>query len=443
MTYPVPIFQLGNTPDPRYSATLISDWQQLPDEAGVLIITDIEQQDAQLEALHRSQRFWRWRIYTSQPSAFSSALSDGDQIPEDLDAVWQAHLSSLSAIKEGNVYPMLAWLWLDEKRRLLPVRQPSLAAIYRYPLLEAYSEDGAAPSRALLQMTQRGYLEEGDLVDKVRYCPVCQSGHINYVETCPSCHGIDIVPEQSLHCFTCGHVAGQDTFTRSGKLICPNCLTQLRHIGVDYDRPLENFACNSCHYRFTDAETKARCMTCDTYSLPNELIARQIYQYDTGPQTSSLLRRGHTFQVPVLSLNALVDTPFLFSLLPWLNKLAKRHQQPHLILALHLPGLEGYSQHHGELKMLDLTEQLSERLNGMLRDTDICCQYLPDTLLLVMPNTPESALGVLQQKIENLASLIETEDFTLRVYAWSLPDEALSEDAASWLAFKMNEIGHE
>nr|WP_309294963.1 hypothetical protein [Aeromonas caviae] len=26
-------------------------------------------------------------------------------------------------------------------------------------------------------------------------------------------------------------------------LLCPNCFSRLRHIGSDYDRPLENYRC--------------------------------------------------------------------------------------------------------------------------------------------------------------------------------------------------------
>ncbi|WP_255555497.1 diguanylate cyclase domain-containing protein [Enterovibrio paralichthyis] len=438
MAQSLPFFQLGVDATERYPAQFISDWRALPETPGIVVITDSAEQDALLEAMHRSQRFWQWRIYVSQPSALSAALSDGAHIPDNLESVWQDHRQYLAAIKNGESEPLLAWLWLDDERELQPVRDASSRGIYRYPLLEAYNEERATPYHALLQLTQRGYLVQGELVDKVRFCPSCQSGHLNYVETCPHCKGLDIRHEHSLHCFTCGHVADQEAFTRSGKLVCPNCLTQLRHIGVDYDRPLETYVCQSCKHRFSEAQTKARCLSCDTFSAPNTLIARQIYRFDTGMQTASLLRNGQTFQIPALSLNHLVDAPFLLSLLPWINKLARRHQQQHLILALHLPGLENYGQKHGELKTLSLTEHLSERLNGLLRDTDLCCQYTLDTLLLLMPQTPQAALGRLQEKITELASLIEVDDFTLQVYAWTLPDELMTDDAANWLVMKMS-----
>ena len=40
--------------------------------------------------------------------------------------------------------------------------------------------------------------------------------------------------------------ARRRTFLSSGALACPKCTTRLRHIGADYDRPLENHTCNVC-----------------------------------------------------------------------------------------------------------------------------------------------------------------------------------------------------
>ena len=114
----------------------------------------------------------------------------------------------------------------------------------------------------LQQKQQENLLEAGELLDRLRQCPSCSSSRLNYVDVCPECHALDIVREPSLHCFVCGHVGPQQAFLKGDALVCPNCLSQLRHIGSDYDRPLENYRCRSCGAFFVDAEVDVRCIDC-------------------------------------------------------------------------------------------------------------------------------------------------------------------------------------
>ncbi|MCK5818844.1 MAG: hypothetical protein KAH18_06245 [Psychromonas sp.] len=41
----------------------------------------------------------------------------------------------------------------------------------------------------------------------MRQCSSCHSSGLNYIDTCPECASIAIPPQNSFHCFNCGHVA--------------------------------------------------------------------------------------------------------------------------------------------------------------------------------------------------------------------------------------------
>ncbi len=50
----------------------------------------------------------------------------------------------------------------------------------------------------------------------------------------------------------------------------------LRHIGVDYDRALDNFSCGICRHVFVDPEVRVRCYAFDWSGDSKQLITRRI-----------------------------------------------------------------------------------------------------------------------------------------------------------------------
>ncbi|WP_242510220.1 hypothetical protein [Halorhodospira halophila] len=95
----------------------------------------------------------------------------------------------------------------------------------------------------------------------------------------PECDSLEIRTEIGLHCFSCGHVAPQRRFQKNGMLKCPNCYVTLRHIGEDYDRPLENQVCDHCQHMFMEGRVQARCMACGQVHEPNSLEPCGVYRY--------------------------------------------------------------------------------------------------------------------------------------------------------------------
>nr|WP_086937464.1 hypothetical protein [Thaumasiovibrio occultus] len=422
----------------------VSQVDELPEHAGVLVINGLEQEtDHYLQQVHQSQRFWHWLIYVVTPSPLSPVLADDVWQPHEWQSQWQTHLSRLELLNAEPVDKMLAWLWLNPNRRLIPFYDRQALSVYRYPLLECYAGEGDATFGYVHYQAERELLEAEELVDRIRLCHSCNSGHINYQETCPECHSPDVKEVVSLHCFTCGHVGEQAQFSRQGKLACPNCATQLRHIGVDYDRPLEVYRCRTCTHSFVEPLTRARCLECNTSQQVNDLVPRAIHRYKLGARGKNLVRYGLTVALPALRLKGRLESSHFEQIVHWSQRLATRHQQQHLVLALYFPELTAYRHRNGELRLFGLVEQITERLNGLLRDTDLCCQYQDDALLLFMPMTPPSSLPVLQEKIAALASLVEDDEFVMRVGAWSLPDEQCHDDVQAWLTAQLNALRQE
>ncbi|NLS12974.1 diguanylate cyclase [Vibrio sp. SM6] len=398
-----------------------------------------------LKQFYSHLKRWSWQVLVTHETPYSQAITDGridsQSVEQCLDE-WRQFRQRLAVMADvQHIDALVGWLGLDRKRRLLPFKDLNSHSIYSFPLIEALYPDLYSSYRYVLAEHARGLIDKETLIDRIRSCHQCHSAHLNYVEVCPNCASIDIDTEIALHCFTCGHVGPQESFQRRGKLECPNCLTQLRHIGVDYDRPLENHVCHSCRFRFVEAETHAHCLSCRTDNKMDQLVVRKIYQYRLGDVGEYLFRYGRFQQAPQLSIKGKLEASFFQNVLAWQNKVAQRDKKDtHLLMGLHLPSLDSYGLRYGDSKLFALMDQLIARLGNLFRETDICCQFRTDVVFVLMPNTPYASFQVLQQKLTDLRALIEDDTFELNVYFWSLPDEQINADPSQWLRARVSEI---
>lgn len=171
---------------------------------------------------------------------------------------------------------VLYFLYVRDAMELAPQCTLTHPMLYHYPVVDALAQRGEDPGACLATLVRRKLLEPAQLVDRTRHCRTCGSAHIHYIDVCPHCSSLQIRKEASLHCFSCGHVAPESDFHHDGGLSCPQCSAALRHIGVDYDRPLTQYACGSCHHVFVETTTQARCLACRTSCAPSALDVREV-----------------------------------------------------------------------------------------------------------------------------------------------------------------------
>lgn len=441
-----PRYWVGDKPttDILENAIYVSNINDIPSQLGGILCINLsnhQEIDASLRAFFRQPDRWSWCVYVTTETDYSQCVTDGLFDHATALETWSSIQPRLEAIlSQGSIDPLIGWLGIHRRRRVFAFKSLESTSIYSYPIIEALFPDLYSTYRYVLSEQNHGVLEAEQLIDRIRVCPHCSSGHLNYIEVCPDCRSIDIDLQSSLHCFTCGHVGAQQSFQRRGKLECPKCFTQLRHIGVDYDRPLENHVCNHCTSLFVEAGTIAQCLSCSAKIKIEELAVRKYHQFKLGENGEYIYQHGKTIQAPELSIKGKVEIGFFQNLLAWLNKVALRHHEHHTLLALHLPSLDAYGKQHGDASLFSLMAQLTGRLSSLFRDTDICCQYKQDVLLVLMPNTPYSNVDVLQRKLLALSELIEDEDFELNVFSWGLPNAAIDDGISPWLDGLMEHI---
>jgi len=411
-----------------------------------------------LRALRMDRRYRFSLIYCCQDQdACCVALGDGAP-PSDLGALaslWQLWNERFGLFNRGELPErfearVLAWLWLRPQSAVYAVRSASVAQHYHYPLLEALRDDETPNAFTWLQlMTQQGWLEEAELLDRVRLCVGCGSGRLNYVDVCPECQTLEIARQPSLHCFTCGHVGPQEHFLKDGLLLCPNCLSRLRHIGSDYDRPLENYRCRSCQSFFVDADIEARCLDCGLAHAPDKLRVREVRNYRLAEAGRLRCRQGYGSNAVEANqfsqLNLLTRKAF-HELLNWQLQQVRRYKQPAFsLLGLRFVNLAATISELGELRGHALVDGLVEHLQEAVRDTDRCSRVSEEILWIMMPHTDASGVAVVRQRLAHNVERLASEHIgrlQLRQASFTAPDDLLEqEDAALLLARLGGELG--
>jgi hypothetical protein len=263
-----------------------------------------------IEALRRNENYAERLILLGRPgNERAKAIADG-AAPTDVEQIeklwraWSERYKRLSRSINSTdpLWRVDRWLLLRPGAWVEPVKDPSHRSLYHYPILDALLGENVSDGLSMLESKwNTGQYEHGRLVDRIRSCRECNSSHINYVDVCNQCRSLEIARQPCLHCFNCGHVDRQQKFAHPEGLSCPNCLTRLRHIGTDYDRPLENYQCHACHSLFIDAAVEARCLSCGFRHETDQLRAREIRPFKLSERGRLELLSGHITHTPDLT----------------------------------------------------------------------------------------------------------------------------------------------
>ncbi len=396
-----------------------------------------EQAIACAEALRAAPHLTRLPMFLlprpeGQEPGAAGALFDGVALAEvDRNARSDQILAEADRFAHLATAPgeaLAQYLACRPQARLRPIRDWRAPGYYRYSVVEALLGTLEDPFVWLGRWAQRHVLDVDVVVDRLRLCESCGSAHLSYVDVCPSCESLDIVNTRLLHCFTCGHVGPHDGFQNQQRLRCPKCETALRHIGVDYDRPIEQQQCRHCKHLFVDASTKSTCMACEASNSPEHLPVRAVAVYRLGGAGLLLARQGNLS--PVLSGLDTVNyiAPALFErLLDWQFALARRYPESHFfsLVGLRVSNLAELVESLGRSATGALVDAFAERLRATLRTCDLTSRG-DEHIWVLAPHTNGQSATLLIRRIAALSEATRQSDqsvLRLASTTASIPEE--------------------
>lgn len=340
------------------------------------------------------------------------------------------------ALKENPDFRLLAYLYVRPEAEIVPLMMSFVPKVFSYPIVGLMGDETFTEEDWLDILKQRGLLEFGELKNRIRLCPKCETSHLNYIDICPNCGSIAIEKKEFIHCFTCGRVGPVENFLLEDHLRCPFCHTRLRHLGEDYDYPMESYLCNSCGHQFIDADVAVDCLNCSARSWPHELVVKNIYTYRLTNKGKTYSRMGTLEDIYSTVFDNLnyMNPAYFSKLLDWFIQLHKRYSDERFsIIGINLVNLSEITLTLGRARTLKLANEIARVLRDIVRKTDISSRTSVNTFWLLLPRTDKAGAAVLSRRIKDIERLLDDNtdaSLQVRIVTFSVPDDLRDMDNA-------------
>jgi CheY-like chemotaxis protein len=185
-------------------------------------------------------------------------------------------------ISELERLEFLKYILNQEQSSIFPIYSSKVNSAYYYPRPTIFFGVEPGEEYAILDQLYNNKIFSRKLENKVNLCPNCSSHKINFREVCPRCASLDIHIQNVLHHFSCGYVGPADDFQGDipEQLRCPKCNKELRHIGLDYEKPTRTFVCADCRFVFNEPDIQFNCFNCKYIGRSEDIVVSDVYIYE-------------------------------------------------------------------------------------------------------------------------------------------------------------------
>lgn len=278
---------------------------------------------------------------------------------------------------------------------------------YGYDLRDANSD----AETILETLAISGYMNR-EFAEVAHPCPKCESIQVILRDSCTKCGSVNIEEQPILHHFKCSYQGHETAFLDSaGHYICPKCRNELKHFGVDYDKPgMMNF-CRSCDHESHESKISGRCLSCTHTFHIEESDRQEICNYTlTKEGVHGLFQGSFSIYDPKKIVGAevnVMDPEHLFTIAKQMAAIERRHGFKSIMLELSFKDIE-----LSNAKLSDKVKLLTEvgkELSKNIRATDAIAYNLGQFILL-MPGSDEKVAGKITERIKNVISSVFADD---------------------------------
>lgn len=211
--------------------------------------------------------------------------------------------------------------------------------------------------------------------DRFHVCNSCRSVRLNVREECFECRSPNLTETTLVHHFRCAYQGPLQDFQQGADLVCPKCSRELRHFGVDYDKPGIVISCNSCGASASDAAVGFQCLDCGQHTDGEMIQTSDVFEY-------SLTEKGIAFveEGPIVVGGGQKQLKFAelpLELVIELNKSAREFTEtsrPFCLMNVGYPDRRALTSEHG-FRMVEVSRsQMVENLQNYFGDQAITHQ---------------------------------------------------------------------
>lgn len=324
-------------------------------------------------------------------AAVTEALTELEPLRERLDA-----LPPMPVSQDRDAMTALS-LAVTRACTLEPKYAPDQPECVCYPLLSGLPE-----VRPMLEELASSQLLARRYFDRLHSCPVCDSSRLNVREECEECRSSNISEESLVHHYRCAFQASERRFEVGEKLICPKCRRELRHFGVDYDKPGCILTCTDCGHDSSDPAVGFLCLDCGTHSEGDRVDTRPWYHYEPTPDAQAAVDAGI---LPFSTLESIIShyrgayalRDFL-TLLQFQRSVVQRYERPLTLVELEIRNVEALRRESGARSMNRAFAMLAEIVSETLRRSDAVAAT-GTSLYILLPETDALHTQLLGERI--------------------------------------------
>ena len=289
---------------------------------------------------------------------------------------------------------LLASLYV-RTRKLMPEFSGASPLGFSYNIALDESEIGELTARLVADK-----LLDRSFADRLHGCPGCASVRLNVREECFECRSPNLEETAIIHHFKCAYQGPLGDFQQGQDLVCPKCARELRHFGVDYDKPGTVVTCLTCGANSSDSAVGFKCLDCGTHTDGDVITTHDIFNYQLTEKGRALIEEGYIVTGAAQSQLKFADLPL--DLVIALNKAARNYTEaarPFCLVTVGYPQRRLQLSEHGP-RLVELSRrQLAENLRNYFGDA-----------LIIHQGTDFDYLLVDRMPAENFKANVETYD---------------------------------
>lgn len=295
--------------------------------------------------------------------------------------------------------------------------QSNLAAACGHTYEPARTLFDARPGEEIKQLeylADLGYLER-QFFDRIHLC-ICERRQfaINFREVCPHCASAHIDITDMIHHYACGYTGAEPEFQDGIRYVCPKCASELRHIGVDYEKVATNYVCTPCRHVFNEPDVSCRCLACAQIFGVERALVQTLHSYRLTSKGAVAAARGAIGGEA--SEGRLIDAELgVYSFSYFEERLvqefagAARYRRPLSIVALTLERLDDFEAAHGRQAAALVLRDFAALTRESLRDSDVAAVYDQTVLLLLLTDTSEAGARVAAERLRGFGARLNRE----------------------------------
>lgn len=265
-------------------------------------------------------------------------------------------------------------------------------------------------------------LTRSTFFDRFHICSGCRSVRLNVREECFSCRSPNLKESKFIHHFKCAYQASEEDFRQGSDLVCPKCSRELRHFGVDYDKPGIIIRCQACGATSSDTAVGFQCMDCGFHTDGEVIETKDVFTYSLSEKGIAFVEEG-----PIV-IDGL-QTKLRFAELPLelviqLNKAAREFsdkETPFSLLTVGFPARRRMISEHGIRMVENSRVQMLENINNYFGNNSVTYHGEAHDYVLINRVSPENARANLPQYLEASQSGLKI-DLQARMTVFGLED---------------------